>query len=339
MVDSKTRFCIVGCGRIGRRHAEIIIKNYRLAAVCDILQDRAAHFGAEFNCRHYSDFEQMLKKEKADVLVVCTPNYLHAVHSIAGMGAGLHVLCEKPMAISVEDALSMKSVSLATGRKLHIVKQNRFNPPVVFLNKLLSCGSLGKISSFHLNGFWNRDISYYENCWHSAKATDGGMLYTQFSHFIDIMIWMLGSPENISGMSGNFLHEGVADYEDTAVFSVRLPGGTLGGLHFTVNSYRRNMEGSLTVFGEKGTIKIGGPYLNKLEFMEVEGLENVVLDAGNPPNDYGSYKGSMSNHPEVYKNFVENIHSRNNHANDHEVAFETVKVIARMYEALNHKSS
>lgn len=333
------RFVLVGCGRIGKRHAEIIRKNYRLAAVCDILPDRAVAFGAEFTCRHYVDLEQMLRKERADALVVCTPNYLHAVHSIAGMEAGLHVLCEKPMAISIEEAFTMKRTAEATKCRLHVVKQNRHNPPVVFLNRLLANESLGKISSFQINGFWNRGISYYENSWHAKKAEDGGMLYTQFSHFIDLMIWMLGVPERISGMAGNFLHKGISEYEDTAMFSVQMPGGTLGSLHFTVNSYRTNMEGSFTVFGEKGTIKIGGPYLNQLEFMEVEGMENVVLETGNPPNNYGSYTGSMSNHPEVYRNFVEHISTRNTRVHDHDVAFETVKVIARMYDALNNLPS
>ncbi len=157
--------------------------------------------------------------------------------------------------------------------------------------------------SIQLSCFWSRNPDYYKNTWKGTAELDGGTLFTQFSHFIDLLYWMIGDVKRAYALTGNFAHKGIIDFEDTGVVAIEFYNGALGTINYTVNSYKKNMEGSLTLFCEKGTVKIGGQYLNELEYQNIEGFEFKDLQKGNKANDYGNYVGSMSNHDKVYKKF------------------------------------
>jgi UDP-N-acetyl-2-amino-2-deoxyglucuronate dehydrogenase len=325
-------FAVVGCGRIAQRHAEHIHKNGRLIAVCDIDYSKAETLGSKYGGRSYQSLDALLKNEKEiDVVSVCSPNGLHAEHSIKALKAGCHVLCEKPMAISVHECGEMIKQAEMANKRLFIVKQNRFNPPVIALKKVLNENKLGKIYSIQLNCFWNRNRQYYENSWKGTLDMDGGTLYTQFSHFIDLMYWLIGDVKQVHAFTGNLGHQNFIEFEDTGVICMEFYNGALGTIHYTVNSFSKNMEGSLTIFGEKGTVKVGGQYLNELEYQDIQDYQITNLPKGNPANNYGQYQGSMSNHDKVYENLLDVLlHKGTISANGYE-GLKTVEIIDKIY--------
>lgn len=274
-------------------------------AVADRIPEKAARLAEQYKARAYSSLEAALAVEKVDLIAICTPNYLHATQSILALEAGCHVLCEKPMCLKTEEARAMIAAAEQTGRHLFVVKQNRFNPPVQLLHRLLQEGRLGRIHSFQVNGIWHRPPAYYgQSDWHGRKEMDGGILFTQFSHFIDLLVWLLGDIAEVSSFRENFGLRGSIDQEDTGVAILRLANGAIGTLQYTVGSYAANMEGSLLVLGGKGTIRIGGQYLNELDYFRVDGMEAPTLPLTRPANEYGFYQGSMSNHDKVYDQLV-----------------------------------
>ena len=328
------RFAIIGCGNIGKRHAEQIQPIGKLVAVCDIIRSKAAELGEKYNAGSFSSIEELFAQKKTiDVAVICTPNGLHAQHSIYSLQAGSHVLCEKPMAIKSADCLAMIQEAEKAGKHLFVVKQNRFNPPVVAIKKLLDEKKLGNIYSIQLNCFWNRDATYYENSWKGTRAMDGGTLFTQFSHFIDLLYWMFGDVKQVKAFKKNFAHKNIIEFEDTGVVILEFANGMIGAINYTVNSFQKNMEGSLTVFGEKGTVKIGGQYLNKLEYQLINDYVIADLPEGNKPNDYGYYQGSMSNHDKVYQNLVDVIQNNAAMAASSYEGLKTVQIIEKIYAA------
>src|SRR6187399_1104157 len=242
-------FAIIGCGNIAKRHAEQIQVVGKLVAVCDIIRFKAEEFGEKYNVEVFSSIEELFVNKKGiDVAVICSPNGLHAAHSIISLQAGCHVLCEKPMAIKSSDCLVMIQEAEKAGKHLFIVKQNRFNAPVVAVKKLLEEKKLGNIYSIQLNCFWNRDAGYYENSWKGTVALDGGTLFTQFSHFIDLLYWMFGEVKQVNTFKKNFAHKNIIEFEDTGVVILQFENGIIGTVNYTVNSYKKNMEGSLVIF-------------------------------------------------------------------------------------------
>ncbi len=326
------RFAIIGCGRIAQRHAEHINKLGKLIAVCDNVKEKADELATKYNVTPYYDITALLEKEKnIDVVAICTPNGLHAQHAIESLKAGFHVLCEKPMAIDVSDCDKMIQTAEKVNKRLFAIKQNRFNPPVQAVKKVIDDGRLGKIYSVQLSCFWNRNADYYQNSWKGTKALDGGTLFTQFSHFIDLLYWMIGDIKDVQAYTANYAHKGIIEFEDTGVVIAKFQNGAIGTINYTVNSYEKNMEGSLTIFGEKGTVKIGGQYLNELEYQNIEGYRIEELATGNTANNYGSYQGSMSNHDKVYENLIDVLM---NNASISTSAFEglkTVEIIDKIY--------
>jgi predicted dehydrogenase len=329
------QFGIIGCGRIAQRHAEHIRNTGRLVAVCDIVNEKAQELGKKYGACAYGTPEEMFKKHpEMDVVAVCSPNGLHAEHSIKALKAGYHVLCEKPMALDVQQCGEMINTAERANRRLFIVKQNRFNPPVAAVKKVIDEGRLGKIYSVQLNCFWNRNNAYYQNSWKGTKALDGGTLFTQFSHFIDLLYWLIGDVKTVHAFGGNFHHENIIEFEDAGAICLKFYSGIIGTINYTVNCFEKNMEGSLTIFGEKGTIKIGGQYLNELEYQKIEGYEIKDLPAGNPANNYGQYQGSMSNHDKVYANLAEVLNGNGIIATNGFEGLKTVEIIDKIYTAM-----
>jgi UDP-N-acetyl-2-amino-2-deoxyglucuronate dehydrogenase len=307
----------------------------KLLAVCDIDSEKAIQFSKQYHCDYFTDCDGMIKAfPKADVVAICTPNYLHAQQSILCLKNNMHVLCEKPMAINTIDAMAMLQTANQYNKKLFIVKQNRFNPPVIAVKKLLQQHTLGNICSIQLACFWNRNDEYYHNSWKGTKHKDGGTLFTQFSHFIDLLYWYFGDVKTINAMVKNSNHQNSIEFEDNGVVALEFNNGIIGSINYSVNAFEKNMEGSLTILGEKGTVKIGGQYLNELSYQQIQHYQIPPLEKGKEPNNYGTYQGSMSNHEEVYKQVIDTIESSetNNTTNSFE-AFKTVQIIERIYAA------
>jgi UDP-N-acetyl-2-amino-2-deoxyglucuronate dehydrogenase len=331
---NQLKFGIIGCGRIAQRHAEHIQKTGKLIAVCDIEVKKARALGEKYGAKSYELVQDMLSAHPdMDVIAVCSPNGLHARHSIQALKAGFHVLCEKPMALSVQDCGDMINTAEKSNRRLFIVKQNRFNPPVAAVKQLIDEDRLGRIYSVQLNCFWNRNDEYYRNSWKGTKALDGGTLFTQFSHFIDLLYWIVGDVKEANAFLGNYHHQDIIEFEDTGCISLKFYNGAIGTINYTVNSFTKNMEGSLTIFGEKGTVKIGGQYLNELEYQKIDGYEIKDLPPGNPPNNYGQYFGSMSNHDKVYENVTEVLTKGGVIATNGFEGLKTIEIIDKIYSS------
>jgi UDP-N-acetyl-2-amino-2-deoxyglucuronate dehydrogenase len=326
----KPSFAIIGCGRIAKRHAEQVVKHGVLAAVCDIIPQKADEMAALYQARPYYSIEALLAHEPGlNVVSICTPNGLHATNAIQALEAGINVLCEKPLCTNSVDGDKMIAAAANASKKLFVVKQNRYNPPVAFLKELINNGTLGKIYSFQINCFWNRPDGYYTD-WKGKKDLDGGTLFTQFSHFIDLLYWLLGDVATVQTKAKNFAHATI-EFEDTGMVLFEMKSGAIGSLNYTVNSFNKNMEGSFTVFAEKGTIKIGGQYLNELEYFNVAGITAPELPKGNPANGYGFYQGSMSNHDKVYENLVLALQNPAHEFASAAEGLKTVEIIERIY--------
>jgi len=330
---NKHTFVIIGCGRIAQRHAEHIQNYGHLVAVCDIKRERADDLAKRYNCRAYYDLGELLTNEPdIEVVSICTPNYLHAPQTIQSLEVGKHVVCEKPMALSTRDCENMIFAAEKYHRRLFIVKQNRYNPPIQELKQAIENDKLGKILSVELNCFWNRNEAYYQDSdWKGILQKDGGTLFTQFSHFIDLILWLVGDITDVKVFRGNFLHKGLIEFEDSGVVALKFYNGALGSIHYTVNSYRKNMEGSITIFGEKGSVKIGGQYLNALEYDEIEGFHFSHTEVVNKANDYGFYQGSMSNHDKVYENVINVLDGQETIATNSIEGMKVVRVIEKIY--------
>ncbi len=303
-------------------------------AVCDVVHTKADALANEYGAIAFYGIEEMLAADiNIDIVAVCSPNGLHAMHSIQALQAGMHVICEKPMAISSADCAEMIMAAERANKRLFAIKQNRYNPPVAAVKKIIDEGRLGKIQSIQLSCFWNRNEDYYKNSWKGTKELDGGTLFTQFSHFIDLLYWMLGDIVHVKAMTNNFAHQGIIDFEDAGVVILRFANGAIGTVNYTVNSFQKNMEGSLTIFGDKGTVKIGGQYLNELEYQCIENYTIQNLPEGNKANNYGDYVGSMSNHDLVYDNVIAVLQQNAAITTSAYEGLKTVEIIEKIYAA------
>jgi UDP-N-acetyl-2-amino-2-deoxyglucuronate dehydrogenase len=298
------------------------------------VESKAAALAEQYHATIYVQIEALLSHEPTiDVIVICTPNGLHAIHAILALNKGYHVLVEKPMALSASDCKRMIDAADKNQRQLFTVVQNRFNPPVLAVRKALDVNAFGKISSIQLTCFWNRTADYYRDSWHGTKEMDGGILFTQFSHFIDLLYWFFGDVKKITAFTKNADHSASIEFEDCGVAILEFENGIIGSVSFSVNSFEKNREGSLTILGEKGIAKIGGEYLNTIEYQQFAGYQLESVTSSTAANDYGAYKGSMSNHDQVYQNLVETLQHKKLFYVDPWEGLKTVEIIERIYKA------
>jgi UDP-N-acetyl-2-amino-2-deoxyglucuronate dehydrogenase len=307
VTGKRIRFGVVGCGRIGSRHAAHIRDNPRaeLVGVCDVVGERARGFAAEYGGTPSVALPELLATPM-DVVSICTPSGMHAGMSIDVLSAGVDVLCEKPMALSVADCDRVIAAEAASGRRFFLVKQNRFNAPVRALKDAVFRGRLGRVTLVGADVLWNRNRAYYaSDAWKGTMAEDGGALMTQCSHFLDLMIWIGGPAASVSARMANLDH-GYIETEDTGVVAVTFASGALGVLKYTTCTYRQSVAGSMTVVGTDGTVMIGGQYLNALEHWDVRDLPRPADADEAPllPGPDGTYKGSRSRHGDVIENVV-----------------------------------
>ena len=327
----KINFAVIGYGRIGKRHAAIIdgYENAELVAVCDIKEEKKGSVNVPF----FKNIKELLNANLSiDVICICTPNGLHAEHALQVLEARKNVVIEKPMALKKVDCEAIIFKSLQVSKQVFCVMQNRYSPPAQWLYKVLNDSLLGKVYMVQINCFWNRDDRYYTpDTWHGSKDLDGGTLFTQFSHFIDIMYWLFGDITNIQAAFQNFSHKKTINFEDTGLVHFDFVNGGKGCFNYSTSIFNQNFESTLTIVGEKGTIKVGGQYMEKVEYCHIENYEMPTLPPSNPPNDYGTYKGSAANHHYIIENVVEVLNDKTTITTNALEGMKVVDIIERIY--------
>ncbi len=324
----KIRFAVVGCGHIGKRHAEMVVRDpgAELVALCDIRPKEELGIEA-YPVAFFSDMTSLLQSGlDIDVINICVPNGLHAEMAIQAIESGHHVVIEKPMALQVQDAERVLQTSLKYQKEVFCVMQNRYSPPSVWIKQMIDSGRLGKIYLVQLNCFWNRDERYYKpRGWHGDACLDGGTLFTQFSHFIDIMYWLFGDIQHIQARFADFNHQQLTDFEDSGLVTFEFVNGGMGCLNYSTAVWNKNMESSMLIVAENGSVKIGGQYMNEVEYCHIKDYEMPELAPTNPGNDYGPYKGSAQNHNFVIRNVVEVLQQSG--AQNTTTALEGLKIV------------
>ncbi len=332
------KFAVVGCGHIGKRHIEMINRNpnSELVAVIDIRKKE--ELGIEsINVPFFTSLQEFLDSPiHVDVVNIATPNGLHAIQALQCLEAHKHVVIEKPMALSKKDAEKVIFSALNVHKHVFTVMQNRYSPPSEWIKNLIDRGVLGKIFMVQLNCYWNRDERYYKKgSWHGDALLDGGTLFTQFSHFIDILYWLFGEIKNIHARFNDFNHNNLTDFEDSGIVNFDFSNGGMGSINFSTSVWDRNLESSMTIIAENGSVKIGGQYMDKVEYCHVKNYTMPVLAPTNPGNDYGDYKGSAQNHNYVIENVVEVLEGKNVITTNALEGLKVVDIIEQIYKFRN----
>lgn len=328
------KFAVIGQGHIGKRHAEMIRRNpnSKLVAVCDVLTQK--ELGLEnIEENFYNQIDELLANEPdVDVVNICTPNGYHAEYAIKALQAKKHVVLEKPIALTKNDAEKVLFKSLEMSKHVFSVMQNRYSPPSVWLKELIDNNTLGEIFMVKLDCYWNRDDRYYKKGnWHGDAKLDGGTLFTQFSHFIDIMYWLFGDIQNIRGNFADFNHKNLTDFEDSGVVTFDYINGGMGCLNYSTSVWDTNLESSITIIGSKGTVKVAGQYMNDVVYCHVKDYVMPELAPSNPPNDYGAYKGSAQNHHYVIENVIDKLNEKGTITTNVLEGLKVVEIIERIY--------
>jgi predicted dehydrogenase len=326
------RFAIIGCGRIAKKHAINISRIGLLVATCDVVERLADDLAGEYQGTAYYNIDDLLKTEKGlDVIAICTPNGFHAEHIIKSLQAGINVLTEKPMCLTTAAAWQIIETEKFCRKKLFVVKSSRYNDTLKQLKSLIATNVLGKLYSFNLSCVWNRSDSYYTD-WRGRLFPDGGTLYTQFSHYIDAMLWLFGDVADVKGFNGNAAHQNSIEFEDTGAAALQMMNGMLGSLHWSVNAFQKNFEIGLTVIAEKGTFKIGGEYLNELIYSSTENTISALI---NKEKDLSADKTSLSNHHKIYSHLARVLEANDGSFPGAHDGLKTVETIEKIYKAVS----
>lgn len=327
---TKYQFVVIGYGHIGKRHADMIRQNQaaELVAVVDTLPIEGIQEA------YFSSLEALFASElRFDVAVIATPNYLHAPQAIMCLNHNKHIIIEKPFTLNTSDAEAIISLAQQQAKQVFCVMQNRYSPPAKWLKSIIESGKLGSLYMVQINCFWNRGDGYYQQSdWRGQTQTDGGTLYTQFSHFIDMMYWLFGSISNVQSRFANFNHTDTIQFEDTGLIHFEFDQGGIGSFNYTTSVYQKNLESSITIVAENGTIKVGGQYMNEVLYCDVKSYEMPQIEASLPPNDYGHYKGSAANHQYIYQNVIEVLNGAAEIDATAEQGMKVVEIIENIYQ-------
>jgi len=340
----KIKFAVVGCGHIGKRHASMILGNsdFELVALCDIKEKELLGLENYPDARFFSSLNDLFNSEiEIDAIAIATPNGYHKEQALQVLENNCHVVIEKPMALTKAGCEQIIFKALQKHKQVFCVMQNRYSPPSVWLKEVLDAGILGKIFMVQINCYWNRDDRYYKpdpktgkpSSWHGRKDLDGGTLFTQFSHFIDLMYWYFGDVTNINARLNDFAHTNSTDFEDSGFVNFDFIEGGMGSLNYSTAVWDKNLESSITIVAENGSIKVGGQYMNEVEYCHIKNYEMPVLAESNPPNDYGQYKGSAANHHYVYDNISDVIAGKKSISTNALEGMKVVEIIERIYSA------
>jgi UDP-N-acetyl-2-amino-2-deoxyglucuronate dehydrogenase len=329
-------FALIGCGRIAKRHSELLgdgrIAGAKLAAVCDLVAPKAEKIGKRYSIPYFTDMREMMLKESIDVVVVLTESGLHAEHVVALAPFGKHIVVEKPMALSLSDADLMIAACDRAAVKLFVIKQNRFNIPIVKARQALEAGRFGKLVLGTVRVRWCRTQEYYDqDSWRGTWALDGGVLTNQASHHVDMLEWMMGDVESVFAMSKTALVK--IEAEDTAVVTLKFGNGALGVIEATTATRPKDLEGSLSILGEGGTVVVGGFAMNKMEVWNfaapIAGDDGVLEQYSvNPPNVYGF------GHQAYYEHVVDCIKTNRKQLVDGLEGRKSLELITAIYESI-----
>jgi UDP-N-acetyl-2-amino-2-deoxyglucuronate dehydrogenase len=333
LTDEKTfRIALLGCGRISKNHFEAIAKidGLDLVAVCDNDATRAAEAGARWEVPHFTSYEKMLKESGADVVTIATPSGLHADQGVAAANAGKHVVMEKPMAISLTGADALVQACDKAGVQLFVVKQNRLNPPVQLLKRAIDRERFGRIYMANCIVHWARPQDYYDQAsWRGTWEFDGGAFMNQASHYVDLIQWLMGPVESVMAKTATLARR--IETEDSGVAILKFRSGALGSIQVTMLAYPRNLEGSITILGEQGSVKIGGTAVNKVEywqFAEYDDDDKLIVGADtNPPNVYGL------GHEGYYRNVLAVLRGEAKPDTDGRAGRKSLELILGIYES------
>jgi UDP-N-acetyl-2-amino-2-deoxyglucuronate dehydrogenase len=314
-------FAVVGYGRMGRRHASLIESHpeARLMAVVDVEAGGAGFFHS---------LEALLDapiSAEVQVVNITSPNGFHAAQACTALEKGKHVVVEKPFALTSRDAEKVLSAAETAGRQVFVVMQNRYAAPARWLKQLLNAGDLGNIRLVQLNAFWNRDERYYHpGGWHGTRVLDGGVLFTQFSHFVDMLYWLCGDVDGIKSRFGNLSHQKLTEFDDSGLVHFGLEGGGMGSFQFSTAVWEKNLESSITVIGEKGTVRIGGQYMERVEYCRLEGGQSPPPPMDNDPD---------ANHKMLIENVINVLRGRGTRDIDPRDGLKVIDIIERMYKS------
>jgi len=333
ITDRKINVAMVGYGRVAKNHIDAILKHEKdlnLVAICDVNKKAIEDVCKETGAKLYTDLDEMLQDKKIDVVTFCTPSGLHAEQTIQAASAGKHVICEKPMATRWEDGVAMVEACDANKVRLFIVKQNRFNETMQCLKKAIEENRFGKIYMVDLNVFWSRAQTYYDLAkWRGTWEFDGGALMNQASHYIDLLRWLVGPVQSVQAMMSTLARN--IEVEDTAVLNVKWRNGALGSVSVTNLVRKKDYEGSVTIIGEKGTVRLGGIALNKMETWDFEDErpedENVMKANYETESVYGF------GHLPYYQNVVDVFRGVAEPETDGREGLKTLEVLIASYLA------
>lgn len=336
-MEKKMRFAVIGCGRIAPKHAESIValEEAELVAVCDIVPEKAQAFADKYGAKPYTSYEEMLANEDLDVVTIATESNLHAPIGIAAAKAGKHVMVEKPMAMTLESADELIRTCKDAGVKLAVIHQNRFNKSVKLMHKALEEGRFGNLTHGQATVRWNRDDNYYAQApWRGTKLQDGGVLMNQSIHNIDLLQWTFGPVESVFGYTRTAMRK--IEMEDIGTAVIKFKSGALGIIEAASTIYPKNIEETLNVFGETGSVIIGGIAVNRIENWEFPGSEEekkhiFASQENDPPDVYGF------GHREVISDMIEAIRQDRSPAIPGEEGRKALEIILAIYKCQETK--
>ncbi len=333
----KIKFAIIGLGHIGLRHAKIANEHAEseVLACCDLVNERESKLHElQIFPRFYTDYKQLIEQEsEVDVINIAAPNGLHTEIALYALEHKKHVVIEKPMGLSKMECEKVIFKSLQQSKNVFVVKQNRYSPPSKWLKEICDQGLLGDILMVQVNCYWNRDERYYKpGNWKGTLSLDGGSLFTQFSHFVDIMYWIFGDIKNIHATFKNATHNELIEFEDSGVVNFEFVNAGMGCINYSTSVWDTNMESSITVIGSKGSVKLGGQYLNEVEYCHIKDYVLPELPETNPPNDYGPFKGSAANHHYIIQNVIDTLKGNSSIDTNALEGLKVVDIIERIYE-------
>lgn len=330
--DREFHIAVVGCGRISKSHFDAIrkIDGLRLSVVADTDENRARAAGEEQDVPWFTNYGEMLASAKCDVVAICTPSGLHSAQGIASARAGKHVITEKPMSITLEQADALVEACDTAGVRLFVVKQNRLNPSVQLLKRAVDKGRFGRIYLANTTVRWNRPQDYYDAAlWRGTWEFDGGAFMNQASHYVDLIQWLVGPVESVIAKTATQARR--IEAEDSGVAVLKFRNGAIGVIEVNVLTYPRNWEGSITIIGERGTAKIGGTAVNKVEhwvFADYDDDDKLVEAAAtNPPSVYGF------GHEGYYRNVLAVLRGEAQPETDGRAGRKSLELLLGIYES------
>ncbi|MFN2440575.1 MAG: Gfo/Idh/MocA family protein, partial [Chitinophagaceae bacterium] len=286
---------------------------------------------SQYNAKAYSTIDSLLKHD-IDIVSVCTPNGFHAEHVIKSLQAGKHVLCEEPLCITGAAAWQIIETEKFSGKKLFVVNSFRYNPVLQDLKRLIDERLLGDVYSFQLNCFWNCPASYYSE-WRGKKFPGGGALYIEASYCINVLLWLLGDVIEVKGYISNTARKKMIEYEDTGTAALKMKNNILGTINWSANAFEKNENFELTILAEKGTVCLGGKYLNELKYQY--GEKFLSLPIVDTENNSGLYQNSINNYKEVYTNLIKALQNEDHSSSSSFNGLKTVETIECIYKAVN----